>query len=61
WHRHVVMTVINGTSKPAKVDIKRYAELIEEQTEAEDITTGKTVSLKKDIPLSPRQTMILEF
>ena len=55
------MTVINGTSKPAKVDIKRYAELIEEQTEAEDITTGKTVSLKKDIPLSPRQTMILEF
>ena len=61
WHRHVVMTIINGTSKPAKVEIKRYAELIEEQTEAEDITTGKTVSLKKDIPLSPRQTMILEF
>ncbi len=61
WHRHVVMTIINGTSKPTKVEINRYKELIEEQTEAEDITTGKTVSLRQDIPLSPRQTMILEF
>jgi hypothetical protein len=38
-----------------------YAELIENQTEATDITTGRTVSLKKDIKLRPRQTMILEF
>ena len=61
WHRNNVVTILNGTSKPATLEIARYAELIENQTEATDITTGRTVSLKKDIKLRPRQTMILEF
>ena len=61
WHRNNVVTILNGTSKPATLEIARYAELIENQTEATDITTGRKVSLKKDIKLSPRQTMILEF
>ena len=61
WHRNNVVTILNGTSKPATLEIARYAELIENQTEAVDITTGRKVSLKKDIKLSPRQTMILEF
>ena len=61
WHRNNVVTILNGTSKPATLEIARYAELIENQTEAVDITTGKTVSLTKDIKLRPRQTMILEY
>ena len=61
WHRNNVVTILNGTSKPTTLEIARYAELIENQTEAVDITTGRKVSLKKDIKLSPRQTMILEF
>ena len=61
WHRNNVVTILNGTSKPATLEIARYAELIENQTEAVDITTGRKVSLKKDIKLRPRQTMILEF
>ena len=61
WHRNNVVTILNGTSKPATMEIARYAELIENQTEAVDITTGKTVSLTKDIKLRPRQTMILEY
>ena len=61
WHRNNVVTILNGTSKPATLEIARYAELIENQTEAVDITTGRTVSLQKDIKLRPRQTMILEF
>ena len=61
WHRNNVVTILNGTGKPATLEIARYAELIENQTEAVDITTGRKVSLKKDIKLSPRQTMILEF
>ena len=61
WHRNNVVTILNGTGKPATLEIARYAELIENQTEATDITTGRKVSLKKDIKLSPRQTMILEF
>ena len=61
WHRNNVVTILNGTSKPATLEIARYAELIVNQTAATDITTGRTVSLKKDIKLRPRQTMILEF
>ena len=61
WHRNNVVTILNGTSKHATLEIARYAELVENQTEATDITTGRTVSLKKDIKLRPRQTMILEF
>ena len=61
WHRNNVVTILNGTSKPATMEIARYAELIENQTEAVDITTGKKVSLTKDIKLRPRQTMILEY
>ena len=61
WHRNNVVTILNGTSKPTTLEIARYAELIENKTEAVDITTGRKVSLKKDIKLSPRQTMILEF
>ena len=61
WHRNNVVTILNGTSKPATLEIARYAELIENQTEAVDITTGRKVSLTKDIKLRPRQSMILEF
>ena len=61
WHRNNVVTILNGTSKPATLEIARYAELIENQTEAVDITTGRKVSLTKDIKLRPRQTMILEY
>ena len=61
WHRNNVVTILNGTSKPATLEIARYAELIENQTEAVDVTTGRKVSLTKDIKLRPRQTMILEY
>ena len=62
WHRHGVMTILNGTSKPAVMEINRYAELFDvDQTEAEDVITGRKYSLKKDIKLSPRQTLILEY
>ena len=61
WHRNNVVTILNGTSKPATLEIARYKELIENQTEAVDITTGKKVNLTKNIRLRPRQTMILEY
>jgi hypothetical protein len=62
WHRHGVMTIINGTTKPAVMEMSRYAELFDvDQTEAEDVITGRKYSLKKDLRLSPRQTLILEY
>ena len=56
-----VMTILNGTSKPATFSAKRYAEIIGSHTEARDVTTGRTVTLKGDFSLQPRQTLILEF
>ena len=56
-----VMTVINGKREAAELDVKRYAEIIGETVKATDVTTGRHVSLNKNVKLRPRQTMILEF
>ncbi len=56
-----VMTVLNGTSQSATLSVARYAEIIGDVRLAKDITTNETVDMGKDISLSPRQTMILEF
>ncbi len=55
------MTVLNGTSQPAVMSVARYAEIIGANKTAKDITTGKTVNIGKDVNLTPRQTMVLEF
>ena len=56
-----VLTVVNGTSEPAQMEVKRYAEIIGQATEATDILTGRKVALGKDVPLAPRQTLVLSF
>ncbi len=56
-----VMTIINGTKKPATMPVKRYAEVIGRATSAKDVITGNTVSLASDLQLSPRQTLVIEF
>ncbi len=56
-----VMTVLNGTSQPAVMSVARYAEIIGANKTAKDVTTGKTVNIGKDVSLTPRQAMVLEF
>ena len=56
-----IMTIINGTKKPATMPVKRYAEVIGRATSAKDVITGNTVSLASDLQLSPRQTLVIEF
>ena len=56
-----VMTIINGKHSDNKLDVKRYAEIIGSHTTAHDVITGATVDLTKDIPLSQRQALIIEF
>lgn len=56
-----VLTVLNGTGKPAKMEVKRYAEVIAQATEATDVLTGRKVALREDVPLKPRQTLVLSF
>ncbi len=56
-----VMTILNGTSQAAELNVDRYAEVIGKVQTAKDITNGRTVRLDKNVNLRPRQTMILEF
>ena len=56
-----VLTVLNGTSKPATMDVERYAEVIGNAVKAKDILTGSSYDLSKPVKLSPRQSLILEY
>jgi glycosidase len=62
WHRNTVMTIINGTTKPATLEVNRYAELFEgDNRMASDVITGKQYDLSSNVPLEPRATLVLEF
>ena len=56
-----ILTVLNGTSHQKKMHPERYAEIINNTTEATNILTGRKIDLTKDVTLPPRGTMILEF
>ena len=55
------MTILNGTTIPAKMEVKRYAEVIGSTKRAKDILTGRYVDLSKDLQMKPRQSLIIEF
>lgn len=55
------LTILNGTSKPAEMEVARYAEVIQGKATARDVITGRNVTIGKDIKLRPRQTLIIEF
>ena len=61
WHRNTILTILNGTSKPATMEVKRYAEVIGNTGRVQDVLTGRYYDLSKDLQLKPRQSLILEF
>ena len=64
WHRNTVMTILNGTWQPTVLEVERYKELFDVdqlQREAVDVISGQKYDLTKDLPLRPRQTLVLEF
>ncbi len=54
-----VMTVINGQSKEGLLSVEHYRELIGNTYSATDVLTHSVVSLDEDLPLSPRQALVL--
>ena len=61
YQGRTVLTVINGTRKPAALSVARYAEVIGSHTAATDVLTGQKIDLSHDLQLTPRQTLILEY
>ena len=64
WHRNTVMTIVNGTTKEAVLEVKRYAELLNDGQDirrVQDVPTGRYYDLSKNLTMKPRQTLVLEF
>ena len=64
WHRNTVMTILNGTTQDAVLDISRYQELFDDGQDVsrvQDIPTGRYYDLTKNLTLKSRQTLVLEF
>jgi hypothetical protein len=55
------LTVLNGTSKEAKMQVARYAEVIGTAKQAKDVLTGRYYDLSTDLQLKPRQSLVLEY
>ncbi|MCR4582252.1 MAG: cyclomaltodextrinase N-terminal domain-containing protein [Prevotella sp.] len=61
YQGRTALTVLNGTSQPAILEVARYAEVIGKTAKAKDILTGRYVDLSADVQLKPRQSLVLEF
>lgn len=61
YQGRTALTILNGTSKPIVMQVKRYAEVIGDTQRAKDILTGRYYDLSKDFELRPRQSLILDY
>ena len=61
YQGRTVLTVLNGTSKPATMDVARYAEVIGSTQRAKDVLTGRYYQLGENLQLKPRQSLVLEY
>ncbi|NPD91847.1 alpha-amylase family glycosyl hydrolase [Xylanibacter muris] len=61
YNGRTVMTVLNGTRKPAVMTVRRYAEIIGDAAKVKDVLTGRYYDLSADVRLRPRQTLVLEW
>ncbi|MBP5339256.1 MAG: glycoside hydrolase family 13 protein [Prevotella sp.] len=61
WQKNTVLTILNGTSKPATFEVARYAEVIGNAARVRDVLTGRYYDLSGNLELKPRQSLVLEF
>ncbi|MBQ8466699.1 MAG: glycoside hydrolase family 13 protein [Prevotella sp.] len=55
------MTILNGTTKPATLEVKRYSEIIGKARRAKDVPTGRFYDLTRNLELKPRQALVLAW
>ena len=64
YQGRTAVTIINGTRKNVVMDARRYVELTRgnrKAGQALDIPTQERYDLTKDLPLKPRQVLVLEY
>ena len=57
YNDRTALTILNGTTRPATMEVKRYAEVIGKATRVKDILTGRYYDLSTDLQLRPRQSL----
>ena len=58
---NTVLTILNGTSSEATMQVDRYREVIGTATRARDVLTGRYYNLGTDLKLKPRQSLVLSY
>ena len=61
YNGRTVLTVLNGKSTAATMQVKRYAEVIGNNARVKDVLTNRYYDLSKDVELRPRQVLVLEY
>lgn len=61
YNGRTVLTVLNGKSTAATMQVKRYAEVIGSNSRVKDVLTNRYYDLSKDVELRPRQVLVLEY
>lgn len=61
YQGRTALVVLNGTSKPATLEVERYAEVIGDAAKVKDVLTDRYFDLSKNLELKPRQSLILDF
>ncbi len=56
-----VMVVLNKNTSTTKLDLKRFVEILEGETQGKEVITSKTYSLKESIEVGARAVLILEL
>ena len=56
-----VLTILNGKRTDNELNVARYAEVIKDHKTAKDVITGATVDLTKNVPLTQREALIIEY
>ena len=61
YNGKTVLTILNGKSTAATMQVKRYAEVIGGNARVKDVLTNRYYDLSKDLELRPRQVLVLEY
>ena len=61
YQGRTALVVLNGTSRPATLEVERYAEVIGDAVKVKDVLTDRYFDLSKNLELKPRQSLILDF
>lgn len=56
-----VLVFLNGTDKEVKLPLKFYAEVLKGKTEGKDIISGQAIELKDELPMTGRQSLVIEL